>query len=200
MQDPFGGGKQPIGIVYNTTMNRPDAALALALLYGFQGKKEARVGSVCVNGAGFGAAVYCDVVSHFYALGQRNSNSILPTGFAAGGLLPPDPPMVASAVEAKTEKGEPKYIREIRKISDTSVPEAVLRNGVIYNAQASIVLSAPATYVAKMLDLLGTRELCGERVKTLVIVDAGVPQDASAMRRVLANFPVDVVYLSLIHI
>ena len=56
-------GKQPLGVVYNTSMSRPDAALALALLYGFTGKREARIGSVCVNGSGLGAAIFCDVVS-----------------------------------------------------------------------------------------------------------------------------------------
>jgi hypothetical protein len=55
-QGPF-GAKPPLGIIYNTSMNRPDAALALALLYGFEGKRESRMGSVCITGAGLNTAV-----------------------------------------------------------------------------------------------------------------------------------------------
>src|SRR6266404_2464031 len=93
-------GKQPLGVVYNTSMNRPDAALALALLYGFTGKRDARIGSVCVNGSGLGAAIFCDLVAQFYTPGPpRNANSVLPTGLAADTPLPPDPPMVMAAVD-----------------------------------------------------------------------------------------------------
>ena len=36
----FNFAKPALGVVYNTTMSRPDAALALAMLYGLEGKKE----------------------------------------------------------------------------------------------------------------------------------------------------------------
>ncbi len=81
-QGPF-GGKQPLGIIYNTSMHRPDAALALAELYGLEGKRESRMGSVCVVGAGLNTAIFCDIVSRFYHLGPpRNGNVELPTGLA----------------------------------------------------------------------------------------------------------------------
>src|SRR4051812_23096413 len=112
-QNPF-GGSQPIGIVYNTAMSRPDAALALAELYAFQGKREARVGAVCVTGAGLGAATFCDIVGKFYTLGPtRNSNTALPVGLAAVDPLPPDPAMVRPVVAAD-------YPRTVHKLSDTS--------------------------------------------------------------------------------
>ena len=187
MQSPF-EGKQPLGVVYNTTMSRPDAALTLALLYGFAGKREARMGAVCVNGSGLGAAIFCDVVHRFYTPGPpRNANQVLPPGLAASGTLPPDPPMLKAALERD-------YPRSVTKVSDTSLPEAVLRNGVIFNAQAVIVLSAPATYLAKTLELQGVNELFKQRVKMLVVVDAGERQDVPAMRRLLADWPTPVVF------
>src|SRR3954447_22800916 len=134
-QNPF-GGPQPLGVVYNTSMSRPDAALALAELYGFQGKREARIGSVCVTGAGLNAAVFCDIVTRFYLPGPpRNANQLLPVGLAAVDPLPPDPPMVRGVVSGK-------YERTVKKLSDTSLAEAVLRNGVIFNAEAAVILSA----------------------------------------------------------
>jgi purine nucleosidase len=194
-QNPF-GGKQPIGVVYNTSMNRPDAALALAELWAFEGKREAHVGSVCVVGAGLAAAVFCDMVARVYQLGPpRNANQTLPVGLAAINPLPEDPPMVKPAVEKKDEKGAARYTHSINKVSDTSLAEAVLRNGVIFNAEAAVVLSAPATYLAKSLDLLGVKELYKARVKRLVIVDTGAPQlDVAAMRRILAEWPTPIFY------
>ena len=80
--------KAPQGVVYITSMSRPDAALALAMLYEFQGKRESRMGSVCVNGSGLGSAIFCDIVYHFYALGPaRNANDVLPTGLGSDGPM-----------------------------------------------------------------------------------------------------------------
>jgi hypothetical protein len=194
MQSPF-EGKQPLGVVYNTSMNRPDAALALALLYGFQGKRDSRMASVCINGAGLAAAVFCDLVQRFYAPGpMRNGNQVLMPGLAADGPLPPDPAMVLPAVQRMNENGEPEYVRTIRRVGDTSLPEAVIRNGVIFNADAVIILSARATYLAKSLDLDGVKDLYKQRVKMLVVVDSGTPQDVPAMRKVLAEFPAPIVF------
>src|SRR4051812_46667853 len=190
-QNPF-SAKPPLGVIYNTSMNRPDAALALALLYAFEGKRESRIGSVCVTGAGLNTAIYCDIVAKFYQLGPpRNANQILPVGLAAVDPLPPDPPMVRPAVEH-----DPPYPHTVKRLTDTSLAEAVIRNGVIFNSDAVVILSAPATYLAKSLDLLGTRELYKERVRRLVIVDSGGPQrDVAALRKVIAEWPTPVFYI-----
>ena len=115
-QNPF-GGPQPIGVVYNTSMSRPDGALALAELYGFQGKRESRMGSVCVTGAGLDTAIFCDIVGRFYTLGPpRNANQVLPVGLAAVDPLPPDAPMIKPALAGS-------YARSIQKLTDTSLAE-----------------------------------------------------------------------------
>jgi len=194
MQNPF-GGRQPLGVIYNTSMTRPDAALALAELYGFQGKREARMAAVCVVGAGLKTAIFCETVGKFYTPGQNpNANSVLPVGLAAVDPLPPDPPFVLPALERKTPEGQPQYTNTIRRVADTSLAEAVLRNGVIFNAESVVVLSAPATYLAKSLDLLGTKELYKERVKRLVIVDGAPQQDVAALRKVLAEWPTPIFF------
>lgn len=198
MQNPFRGGKQPIGVIYNTSMSRPDAALALAALYGFEGKRESRMASVCVVGAGLKTAIFCDMVFRFYSPGPaRNGNQSLPVGLAAVDPLPPDSRMVLPAVDRKNEKGEPQYPHSVKKLSDTSLAEAVLRNAVTFNAESVMVLSAPATYLAKSLTLAGTKELYKERVKRLVLVDSGTPQpDVPAIRRILAEWPTPIFFCS----
>lgn len=195
MQSPL-GIDQPIGVVYNTSMRRPDAALTLCALYGFDGKREARVGSICVTGAGLNAAIFCDIVGRVYMIGPaRTSNTVLPVGLAAVEPLPPDPGMLRHAVERRNQKDEPQYERSIRRIADTSVAEAVLRNGVAQHPRGVMILSAPATYLAKSLDLFAAKELYIERVKVLVIVDSGEPQeDVPALRRIVAEWPAPIVF------
>jgi hypothetical protein len=69
-----------------------------------------------------------------------------------------------------------------------------LRNGVIFNAESVVILSGPATYLAKTFDLLNVKDLYKDRVKRLVIVNSGTPDtDAAAMRRVIAEWPTPVI-------
>ena len=157
VQGPGRGAPAPIGIVYNTSMARPDAALALAALYAFGIRRQARVNAVCVAGAGLDTAIYCDIVNRFYTPGNvRSSNQWPPVGLAAVSPLPPDSPMVKPAVARTEANGQPTYARSIRRVSDTSQAEAVLRNGVIFSAESAVVLSAPATWLARSLDLAGS--------------------------------------------
>jgi hypothetical protein len=177
----------PIGVVYNTSMTRPDAALALAAMYVMESKRESHMGSVCVVGAGFNAAVFCDVIAKMYSFGTRNGNQALAVGLAAEQGTP-DSPMVKTAVEHN-------YPRTLQHAYDTSAPMEVLRNGVIFNAESVVILSGPATYLAKTLDLLNVKDLYKDRVKRLVIVDSGTPyKDAAALRRVIAEWPTPVFF------
>jgi hypothetical protein len=177
----------PIGVVYNTSMTRPDAALALAAMYVMESKKESHMGSVCVVGAGFNAAVFCDIIGKMYTFGPRNGNQALAVGLAAEQGVP-DSPIVKSAIEHN-------YPRTIQRVTDTSAPMEVLRNGVIFNAESVVILSGPATYLAKTLDLLNVKDLYKDRVKRLVIVDSGTPYtDAAAIRRVIAEWPTPVFF------
>jgi hypothetical protein len=172
-----------IGVVYNTSMTRPDAALALAAMYVMESKKESHMGSVCVVGAGFSAAVFCDIIGKMYSFGPpRNGNQALAVGLAAEQGIP-DSAMVKTAVEHN-------YPRTIQRVTDTSAPMEVLRNGVIFNTTSAVILSGPATYLARTLDLLNVKDLYQTRVKRLVIVDSGTPyNDAAALRRVIAEWP-----------
>jgi hypothetical protein len=195
-QGPGPAAPPPIGVVYNTSMSRPDAALALAALHALTAKREARVGAVCVTGAGLNAAIFCDLVGRFFVPATRSSNQVLPVGLAAVTPLPPDPPMVKAAIDRLKANGEPEYGRSIRRLSDTSQAEAVIRNGVILTAESTVVLSAPATWLARTLDLAGAKGQFKQRVKRLVIVDAGEPQaDAPALRRVIAEWPTPVCFV-----
>jgi purine nucleosidase len=190
------GAPAPTGIVYNTSMTRPDAALALGALYAFGIRRQARVNAVCVTGAGLETAIYCDIVNRFYTPGPaRSSNQWPPVGLAVVSPLPPDAPMVKPAVDRTEPNGEPTYVRGIRRVSDTSQAEAVLRNGVIFSVESAVVLSAPATWLARSLDLQGARDQYRQRVKRLVIVESPeTGRDPAALRRLVSEWPSPIFY------
>jgi hypothetical protein len=186
----------PIGIVFNTSMSRPDAALALAALYVLSSRRQTRVCGVCVTGAGLEAAIFCDIVARFYSGQSRpaSSNAVPPVGLAIESPMPPSAPMVDAAVKKTRPDGSPQYVRSIQRAADTSVPDAMLRNAITFSAEAVVVLSAPATWLARSLRLAGTIAQYKQRVKRVVIVEAGDDeQDRAALDSVVAALPVPVV-------
>jgi hypothetical protein len=191
----FGGPPPVVGIIYNTTMSRPDAALSLALLYGFEGKREGRVASIAITENSFGAAVFADTVFRFYQLGQiPNANRVLPIGFAADKPQQADSAVVKAVIDKTNEKGEPLYRRGIRRVTDTAEVTALMRNSLAYfpDGKVAVVLSAPATYLARVLDYAGTRDLIKSKVRLMVVSEC--KQDVAAMRRVLTDWPTPVVF------
>lgn len=190
-QDPKQPAPSPIGVVYNTSMSRPDAALALAALYVSASRREARVDAVAVTGSGFDAAVFCDIVARFYTGQARpSSNSVLPIGFAKEDPAPPNPAMVERAVKRTRDDGQPQYARLIRAVTDTAAPDALLRNAITLSTDVVVVLSAPPSWLARSLALAGTPALYKQRVKRVVIVDAGdLDRDRDALTALTAALP-----------
>ncbi len=57
-----------VGILFDTGLgNRIDEALAMALLYGLDGKGEARVIALSVSKPNLKAAAFCEAIARFYA-------------------------------------------------------------------------------------------------------------------------------------
>ena len=187
MQFP-GQQKPPLGVVYLTTMSRPDSALALALLHGYEGKREARVGAVAVIGSGLGAAQFCDAVGLFYAGpgSLSNSNRVLPVGLAASGQLPPVSAMGKVAADLR---------RTVNEVSDTSEVLALIRNALTAQADGNvvIVLSAAPDYLLRELSLAGVKQLIAAKVKSLVIVELPALQNSDAMCKLRADWPTPIV-------
>ncbi|HEY2434078.1 MAG TPA: hypothetical protein VGI12_15490 [Vicinamibacterales bacterium] len=184
-------GPAPIGVIYDTSMSRADAALALAALHVSVSRREARVNAVSVNGSGFDAAIFCDLVARFYlGPGRSNSNNALPIGFAAETSTPANPPLVERAVKRTRADGQLQYPRTLQSISDSSAPDALLRNAVTLSVEAVVVLSAPAAWLARSLALTGTVARYRERVKRVVLVDAGdLERDPAALKSLTAALP-----------
>ena len=138
-------GKPSVGVVFDADLgNTIDDALALAMLYGFQGKNEARVLSVSTTKNSLNAAIFADMLVRFYTGEPGPFAGVMPIGLCLTGKMAAPNPML-DAVVADT-----KYPRNIVKMNDTADPLAVIRNALSaqVDQNAIVVLTGPATNLA----------------------------------------------------
>jgi hypothetical protein len=183
-------GRPPAGVVIDADFgNTIDDALALAMLYGFQGKSESRVISVSTSKGNFKSAVFADILVRFYTGEPTVFFPPVPIGLAMPGPSPGDTPMI-DALLAKS------YPRTIAKMNDTADPVALIRNALSaqFDQNAIVVLAGPATNLAALVALPGSRELIAKKVLRLVMAsDAQLVADAPALQRVVAEWPSPIV-------
>lgn len=209
MQFP-GQGKPPLGIIYDSDFgNRIDDALALALLYGFDGRNQARVVSMSVTKSNLKAAAMCEAIGRFY--GGAVSGAIfatgrtLPLGMATNGKMAEDTPMITVPLSRKTASGAPVYSHGINRLEDTAEVPALLRNAFTsqYDQNCAVVLAGPATNLVTVLGLPGIQDLIRAKVRYLVISGGAFPEgapefniksDIAAARKLLAEWPTPVFF------
>jgi Inosine-uridine preferring nucleoside hydrolase len=203
-----GQEKPPVGIVFDTDLSRIDDALAMALLFGLDGKRDVRVVSVSVSRSNLKAAIYCDVVGRFYAgavSGAFGFNGrTLPVGLASGGRLTADEPLFAAPLARKTAEGQPAYASDIHRLEDTAEPEAVIRNALTAQNDQNVivVLAGPATNLVRLLDVGGAKDWISRKVRFLAVAggnfgegpeELNVKSDIAAAKRLFAEWPTPIV-------
>ncbi len=201
----FGGQKPSLGVVFDCDMGSAGDALALAMLFGFQGKNEARVISVSIARSSLAAAAFTEALTRFY-LGEPGpfGPGNLPIGVAEGGKLHDDPPIATTVLARQTVDGKPQYPRTIEKWNDTADPAALIRNA--YSAQfdqnAVTVLAGPATNLMALMALPDAKELIGRKSRYLVTALGTFPEgppdpaalaDVAAAQALFAEWPVPIV-------
>jgi len=202
----FGGQKPPVGIVFDSGMGGSIGdALALAMLFGLQGKGESRVISVSITRPSLKAAAFTEALTRFY-LGEPGpfGPGNLPIGVTAAGKLGAECPLAAAVLSRQTPEGKPQYPRTIEKWNDTADPAAVIRNA--YTAQfdqnAITVLTGPATNLVQTLRLPEGKDLISRKSRYLVVAlgtfpegppDAAVRADLAAAKALFAGWPTPIV-------
>src|ERR1035437_7911075 len=134
--------KPPVGIVFDADLgNTIDDALALAMLYGFQGKNESRVLSVSTTKSSLAAAIFADVLVRFYTGEPGPFAAAIPIGLSLSGNMSAPNPMLDAVA------GNPKFARNIVKMHDTADPVALIRNALSaqFDQNAIVLLTGPAT-------------------------------------------------------
>ncbi len=190
-----GQGKPPLGVVFDSDMGSAiDSALALAMLYGLQGKNTLRLVSISVNKPNLEAAEFCDVITRFYLGEPGGFFAPTPIGLALAARMDPEAPMVAAPLARRNAEGKPQYSCGISKLNDTADPIAQIRNALTaqFDQNAVVVLKGPATNLAGVLDLPGARDLIARKAKFLCAADFG--RNVPAARKLLAAWPTPIVY------
>jgi hypothetical protein len=189
----FGGQvKPPVGVVFDSAMgNTIDDPLALALLFGLQGKNESRVIGVCTSKPSLSSAEFCDVLVRFYTGEPGPFGVPMPIGLNTRGKDSQPAPMI-SAVLAKP------YPRTIHKMNDTADPVADIRNALSaqFDQNAIVVMTGPATNLAGLLALPEGKELIARKVRHLVVAPwhgPSAPWDAAAATKLFTEWPTAIV-------
>lgn len=197
-----------VGIMFDTSLSRVDDALALALLYGLDGKRELRVVAMSVSRSSIHAAAFCDAVGRFYA-GEVSgaigaTGRTLPIGLATGSTLKEDLALFTAPLDRKNAAGKPAYVTDIQDVLDTADPVAVIRNAFTaqWDDNSVLVLSGAATSLARLLDVPSAKALAARKVRLLVFAggafpdgepDANIKADIPAARKLFAEWPTPIV-------
>src|SRR5580700_6380007 len=163
MQFPV-AAKPPVGVVFDSGMARIDEVLALGMLHGFEGKDQARIAAISISSGDLRAAQYCDVVNHFYASATTGPAAMFmhftPIGLAEG------KPSAEPAMFAKPFDGS-----AVKSFNDTADPATLMRNALTaqYDQNAAVVLSGPATDLARLLEMYGVKDWITRKVRLLCV-------------------------------
>jgi inosine-uridine nucleoside N-ribohydrolase len=189
-----GPGVPPVGIVFDSDLgNQIEDVLALALLYGLDGKGECRVVATTVSKPNLKSAALSEVIARFYAgevsAAFNASGRTLPVGLATTGAHKEDTPML-SVLGKRTAEGKPAYIHGIERVADTAEPVDVLRNALSAQqpGNAIVVVTGPASNLAGLLRFPYAATLIMERTRLLVVA-AGAFPEGKAESGVLADIP-----------
>ncbi len=205
----FPQGKPPVGIIFDSAMgSRIDDVLAIALMYGLDGKNEARVVSVSVSRSNVNSAAFTEAIGRFYAgavsgdFGAVGRN--LPVGLATDGRMAGETPMLTVPLEKKDKDGKPVYGHGIHQVVDTAEVSALIRNAFTsqYDQNCLVVLAGPATNLVQALRLPDVKDLISQKVRLLSIVagdfgggpaEFNIKADIAAARELFAEWPTQII-------
>lgn len=179
--------KPPVGIVFDSAMDRIDDVLALAMLHGFDGKDQARIAAIAVSNSNLQAAQFCDAVRIFYASATTGPAAMFMHAPPVG--LADTKPAASAPMLAVSEKSA------VKSINDTAEVGTLIRNALTayHDTNAAVVLSGPATDLAKLLDMYGVKDLIARKVRLLCVTESGLSADVAAARKVYDMWPTPIV-------
>lgn len=201
--------RAPVGVILDCDLGSDiDDVLAMALLYGLDGKNQCRVAGTTISKSNLKAAALAEVIGRFY--GGAVSGAIfaagrtLPIGLATNGSRADDTAMLSVPLAKQTPEGKPAYSHGIESIADTADPIDIMRNAL--SAQqpqnAVIVVSGPASSIAALLKYPPAKPAILERARLLVIAagsygtdkpDPAIQADLPAAKLLFAEWPTSIV-------
>lgn len=196
---------RPVKLIFDTDIgNDIDDALALAMLHNFVDRGEVDLLAVTISKDNPWAAVYVDVVNHFY--GHPN----IPIGVVRNGKTPDNG--YIGTVAGRKENGRFVYPRSLKSGADDPEAVSLLRRVLAEQPDHSVVIVSVGfmTNMARLLDSkpdgsspLSGMDLVKNKVRSYVMMagafgqspapEYNVIQDADAARTVYAKWPTPIV-------
>jgi hypothetical protein len=205
MQAPQPAKAPPLAVLFDSSFDGDiDQVLALAMLFGLEGRRQIRVASLSTSRFNLRIARFLELVSRFYAgdkpgaLVSRNPPSI---GMStAGTQADAVPPMLDAALLKSSADGTPVYLRTLLNVNDTADAVALIRNALSaqVDRNAAIVLAGRPTNLVALTMLPEARAWAARKASVLAIAagrfDGGAPDpivsgDVAAFRKLLADWP-----------
>jgi inosine-uridine nucleoside N-ribohydrolase len=201
----FGKGKPAAGAFFDSDFATIESVLAVALLYGLQGKNDCRVAILTMSRPNLPVAGFADAMERFYKGPAGNFSQVPPIGMRTEGSAGPVSSAFTVPFEKKNADGKPVYVNQVKSVIDTGDPNTLIRNYLEaqYDQNAFFVLGGPATNLAAALGFSGMSDLIAAKIKYLVIsggsfagdaVDGRLKTDVPAAEKVLAQWPTPIVF------
>ena len=189
----FGRGKPSPGAFFDSDFTTIDSILALAVLYGLQGKNDCRMAVITSSRPDLATVGYVDLVERYYHGPGRNFAQVPPVGMRTEGK----PGETPKAFVAPFELKKAVYTNQVKSVIDTGDPNTLLRNYLEaqYDKNAFFVLAGPATNLAAALDFRGMKDLLATKIKYLVVAasEKALKADAVAAKKMFAEWPTPIV-------
>jgi mono/diheme cytochrome c family protein len=195
--------KPPLAVSFDSSLDGEiDQVLALAMLYGLEGRRQIRIGSLSTSRFNLRIARFIDLVARFYAGGGRNAPAI--------GMSTADqqtdavPPMLDAALLKRGADGEAVYLRTLPTLNDTADPVALIRNALSaqVDRNAAVVMAGRPTNLVSLIALPEAKAWAARKASILAIgagrFDGGAPDplvraDVAGFRKALSDWPTPIV-------
>jgi len=190
---------EPVRLIFDTDIgNDIDDALALAMIHGLESLGEAKLLAVTITKDNPWAAVYVDLVNHFYGRGA------IPIGVVRDGKTPEDSRMIRVPAERRKADGSLLYERKLASSRDAPEATGLLRRVLAGEKDRSVVIVQVgfSTNLARLLESPGGRDLVARKVRLLSIMagqyPTGKPEynvrvDVPSAQRVFSQWPTPIV-------
>ena len=191
---------EPVRLILDTDMgNDCDDALALGMIHALENREEVRLLAVTITKDNHNAAVYIDLVNHFY--GRPD----IPIGLVRNGKTPNDTPMLNVPVERRDAQGHYVYPRRLQP--DSQIPDAVevLTRVLTEQPDSSVTIAQIgfSTNLARLVANPAGRALAARKVKALYLMAGNFQQpkpeynvftDAPAFADLMKNWPSPMIF------
>lgn len=191
--------KPPLAVLFDSSLDGDiDQVLALAMLFGLEGRRQIRIGSLSTSRFNLRIARFIELVARFYAGGGRNAPAI---GMStAGKQIDAVPPMLDAVLQKSSTDGKPVYLRTLPTVNDTADAVALIRNALSaqVDRNAAIVLAGRPTNLIALTMIPEARAWAARKASVLAIAagrfDGGAPDplvsaEVASFRKLLADWP-----------